>query len=62
MLIENIKFSVPTINIIRIMQSLGLRPRLFSISHNSHYVKWKHNFFFKTQIIEDRDKYRLIKE
>lgn len=39
MLIENIKFSVPTINIIRIMQSLGLRPRLFSISHNSHYVK-----------------------
>ena len=30
--------------------------------YNRHYVKWKHNFFFKTQIIEDRDKYRLIKK
>ena len=32
------------------------------VSYKLYYVKWKHNFFFKTQIIEDRDKYRLIKK
>ena len=42
--------------------ALNYKDNYNAVSYNSHYVKWKHNFFFKTQIIEDRDKYRLIKE